>query len=168
MKGLQLMLLPVLALLWMVAWMVLWQGHRSGRWTGRYHLDVASLGLLLLAALGFFWRIILGRSWMPADGGDLASFLFPMYRFSAQSLRDGVLPLWNPHLYGGAPYVGDIQSGLTYPVNLLMFLLARPITFRTMEWLSILHIWFAGAGMYVLLRLRFWGEQESGLSRWAS
>ncbi|HUW08557.1 MAG TPA: hypothetical protein VM537_02465, partial [Anaerolineae bacterium] len=32
----------------------------------------------------------------------------------------------------------------------------------------ILHIWFAGAGMYVLLRLRFWREQESGLSRWAS
>jgi len=162
------MFLLVLAFLWMAACLVLWWGYHADRWQGRYHLDVANVGLLLLAAVGFFWRIILGRSWMPADGGDLASFLFPMYRFSAQSIREGILPLWNPHLYGGSPYIGDIQAGLTYPVNLLTFFLARPITFRTMEWLSILHVWWAGAGMYTLLRLRVWQEREAGLHRWAS
>ncbi len=88
---------------------------------------------------------------MPADGGDLVSFLFPTYRFAAASLRDGVWPLWNPFLYSGAPHVGDIQAGFLYPPNLLLFLLWPEFPYRSLQWLSIGHVWFAGAGMYLLL-----------------
>jgi hypothetical protein len=131
-------------------------------------MDVVGLGALGLAAVAFFWRIIWGGSWMPADGGDLASFLYPTYRFAAQSLRQGVLPLWNPHLYGGSPFVGDIQTGLFYPPYLLTAYLANPLSYRTMQWLSIIHLWWAGAGMYLLLRLRRWRHYGGHLSRWAS
>jgi len=165
------LLLFIITLLWLAAYLVTWQGHRRGRWPAAYHRDVASLGALALAALGFFWRIIWGGSWMPADGGDLASFLYPTYHFAAQSFRQGVIPLWNPHLYGGAPFIGDIQAGLFYPFNLLCFFLARPLSYRTMEWLSIFHFWWAGVGMYVFLRSQAggFGVRVSGfrLSRWA-
>ena len=165
------MLLLIVALLWLAAYLIAWQGQRRGRWSASYHRDVAALGFLALAALGFFWRILWGGSWMPADGGDLASFLYPTYRFIAQSFRQGVLPLWNPHLYGGAPFIGDIQAGLFYPINVLAFFLARPLTYRTMQGLSIFHFWWAGTGMYIFLRswaggLKF---EISGLrlNRWA-
>ena len=45
--------------------------------------DAGAVALLALVTLGFFWRIVTGQNWMPADGGDLVSFLYPTYRFAA-------------------------------------------------------------------------------------
>ena len=115
--------------------------------------ELWALLLLLLAALGFFWRILFTPdAWKPAGGGDLVSFLFPMYRFAAASLRAGELPLWNPHLYGGAPFLADMQSGLFYPPNLLLFLLAPEFNYRAMEWMVVFHVFLAGSFMYLCLR----------------
>ena len=76
---------------------------------------------------------------------------FPTYRFAAAALRDGAWPLWNPFLYGGAPHAADIQAGFLYPPNLLLFLLWPKFPYSALQWLSIGHVWFAGAGMYLLL-----------------
>ena len=73
-----------------------WLAFHRGGLKSPWHLDVVALGLLALATLGFFWRVVSGQNWMPADGGDLVSFLFPTYRFAAATLRDGAWPLWNP------------------------------------------------------------------------
>src|SRR5262245_60379490 len=90
---------------------------------------IAARGLLALAAVGLFWQILFTpETWMPAGGGDLAPFLYPNYRFAAEYLRQGIVPLWNPHLYSGAPFAADIQSGLFYPVNLLLFILVPDLT----------------------------------------
>ncbi len=113
--------------------------------------DVGSVALLVLVTLGFFWRVVSGQNWMPADGGDLVSFLYPTYRFAAATLHSGAWPLWNPFLYLGAPHVADIQAGFLYPPNLLLFLLQPAFPYRALEWLSIGHVWFAGAGMYLFL-----------------
>ena len=91
---------------------------------------------------------------MPADGGDMVSFLLPIYRFAQEQLGQGILPLWNPHLYTGAPFVGDVQSALFYPINLIVWFLSPPLTFRSLEMMSIFHIWWAGLGTYVYLRGR--------------
>lgn len=140
-----------LILLWLIVLGAAWAAVRRGRLKSPWHLDVAALGLLALAALGFFWRVATGQNWMPADGGDLVSFLFPTYRFAAATIRDAAWPLWNPYLYGGAPHVGDIQAGFLYPPNLLLFLLKPEFPYAALQWLSIGHVWFAGAGMYLLL-----------------
>jgi hypothetical protein len=115
--------------------------------------DLGALGLLALATAGFFWRVLTSQDvFFPAGGGDLASFLYPMYTFISRSLHEGVFPLWNPYLYGGAPFAADIQTGLFYPVHLLTFLLTPDVTYRTVEMLAIFHIWLAGAFMYICLR----------------
>jgi hypothetical protein len=141
----------LIPILWLLIFLLTWRLHRSGRLGTPWHLDVAALGLLALAVLGFFWRVVIGQSWMPADGGDLVSFLFPTYRFAAGMLRGGEWPLWNPYLYMGTSHVGDIQAGFLYPPNLLLFLLAPDFPYTALQWLSIGHIGFAGAGMYLLL-----------------
>ncbi len=112
------------------------------------------LGAALLAGMfaAYFGRTIGGAAFRPADGGDLVSFLFPIYRFAARSLSQGELPLWNPHLYGGAPFITDIQAGFLYPPNLLLFLLNPAFDYRWMQLLSIGHLWWAGLGAYVLAR----------------
>lgn len=115
--------------------------------------ELRAPAVLLLATLGFFWRILwTPDAWKPAGGGDLVSFLFPVYRFAASSLRAGTLPLWNPHLYGGAPFLADMQTGLFYPLNLLLSLLAPHFSYKTMEWLAVIHVFLAGLFMYLCLR----------------
>ena len=115
-------------------------------------LDLFAILLLALTCAGFYWRILFGGVWMPSGGGDLVSFLWPTYTFAARSLRSGVLPLWNPCLYSGMPFAADNQSGLFYPVNLLVFLIVPKLTYFVMELMSVVHVWWAGVGMYILLR----------------
>jgi hypothetical protein len=123
--------------------------------------DLGAGVLLLLLILGFFWRTLSGDVYQPADGGDLISFIYPTYRFAASQLSQGVLPLWNPHLYGGAPFISDIQAGFLYPPNLLLFWLRPTFAYTTLQWLAIGHLYWAGLGMYILLRTWRWREKRS-------
>ncbi|MGB5047803.1 MAG: hypothetical protein WBO46_02610, partial [Caldilineaceae bacterium] len=115
-------------------------------------LDFAAAALLALLTVAFFWRTLSGDVYQPADGGDLVSFLYPTYRFAASVLASGHLPLWNPTLYGGAPFIADIQAGFLYPPNLLLFLLKPDFGYGWMQWLAIGHLWWAGLGVYALCR----------------
>jgi hypothetical protein len=119
-------------------------------------LDGAALALLALACVGFFWRVLLAGEWMPAGGGDLASFLYPSYQFAARALHRGILPLWNPYLWGGAPFAADIQASLFYPINLLVFWLSPSVSYRELMGLAIFHVWLAGAGTYLCFRHTVW------------
>lgn len=112
-----------------------------------------ALTVLAVLALVFFWPVTLRQGWIPQGGGDLVSFLWPTYSYAAQSLRGGRIPLWNPTLYSGAPFVADNQSGVFYPLNLLMFLLAPGLPYQAMEWLVILHVLLAGVNMFGLMRV---------------
>jgi hypothetical protein len=75
-----------------------------------------------------------------------------MYRFAARSLRAGLVPLWNPHLHSGIPFVADNQSGVFYPPNLLAFALFGEPSYGVMEALVVFHVWLAGACMFALAR----------------
>lgn len=169
-------LLLVMVILWLAV--VVWLRRREGRWGAQAHLgraagdrsvgrhtsnpltsdDVLAGGLLALLTAGFFWRTLSGDVYQPADGGDLLSFLFPTYRFAAGEVSRGVLPLWNPTLYGGAPFLGDIQAGFLYPINLLLFWTRPDFPYTALQWLAAGHLFWAGLGMYVLLRSLHLGE----------
>ncbi len=137
--------------------------HIRGRVDKPYHVDLLGIGGIGILAVLFFWQVIFRGAFMPAGGGDLASFLYPIYRFAAQSLRSGTIPLWNPYLYGGSSFVGDIQAGFLYPINLLVFVLL-PVSYRTLEMLSAFHFFLAGAFMYLCIR----HSTQEPLNPWAA
>ena len=142
----------IIALLLLYLLVLLLVGWKRRAWLP----DALTPGLFAVLTVAFFWRIVSGDVFMPADGGDLGSFLFPTYHFIQQSLKAGVWPLWNPHIYSGVPFSSEMQSGIFYPPHLLRFLLGSEITYRDMEWLVMGHIWWAGVAMYALGRsLRF-------------
>ncbi len=143
-------LMPAAGCIWVLSVIILWRRSRQGG--ERFDLDVLAGGVLFLLTAGFFWRTITGDVYQPADGGDLVSFLFPTYRFAASRLAQGELPLWNPHLYGGAPFIADIQGGFLYLPNLILFLFNPQFPYAALQWLAIGHLYWAGLGMYVLLR----------------
>ena len=128
-------------------------------------VDASMLGLLAVVVIIFFWPVLWGRAWIPYGGGDLVSFIYPMYRYAADMLWQGQIPLWNPHQYAGAPFVADNQSGLFYPLNLLLFFLHPNFDYGAIQGLVIGHFFLAGAAAYLCLRL-FWPERP--LHPWAA
>ncbi len=148
-----------LTLLWalILAWRARVERHNPD--ARRLAGDILAGGILFSLTVAFFWRTISGDVFQPADGGDLVSFLYPTYRFAASQISQWVLPLWNPHLYGGAPFISDIQAGFFYPPNFLLFLIEPEFSYPTMQWLAVGHLYWAGLGMYILLRtMRFDGQ----------
>ena len=55
--------------------------------------------------------------------GDTSQFFFAMRSFGAAEIREGRLPLWNPYLMSGTPFVGNFQSALFYPPNAIYLVL---------------------------------------------
>lgn len=71
-------------------------------------------------------------------------FLFSR-AFGFGEIARGNLPLWNPYIYGGIPYLGQFQSALLYPLNLIFLFPPLPLA---INWSFYLHIFLLGAGMY--------------------
>ncbi|MEO8287262.1 MAG: YfhO family protein [Chloroflexota bacterium] len=135
-----------------IAYAVAYLWHRADRHRPAIHLDVLALAFLALMTGGFFWRVLTESGiMMPTGGGDIAALYFPTYSYAAAEIKAGSLPLWNPHIFSGMPLAADVQSGLFYPVNWILFLFVK-IEYGALEWLLIFHYWLASAFTYLFLR----------------
>ena len=74
---------------------------------------VAALSGLALLTLLFFWKILLTN--LILSGVDIFLYFYPYKAYAAEALRQSRLPLWNPHLFMGAPLLANSQVGLFYP-----------------------------------------------------
>jgi hypothetical protein len=129
-----------------------WRAARR-RWDERWSALGTVAAAYVLASVLFHWQLwLLPGVMVPRGGGDLVSFLYPTYAFAAAQLQAGRLPYWNPHLFGGAPFAADLQSGIFYPPNLAAFLTVRPFTYEVLETLAALHYALAGLTTYALAR----------------
>ncbi len=84
-------------------------------------------------------------------GYDLYTYFFPAKTYAAAALWRGELPLWNPYLFFGAPFLANVQMAVLYPPDLLFALLPFDRAVAISQWL---HLLIAGSGMYALCR---WG-----------
>ena len=74
----------------------------------------------VLAAL-FFAPNLLGLSAF-ADG-DFTRHYLPYSFFQQKSLLSGQLPVWNPHVNSGHPFLADTESAVFYPISNALLLL---------------------------------------------
>jgi hypothetical protein len=77
---------------------------------------------------------------------DQGDFFYPLKLYTADRMRAGEIPLWNPLSGTGEPWLANGQAGVFYPPNLL-FLLPSPAL---------------GAGLYLLLHfaVAVWGARR--------
>lgn len=87
----------------------------------------APAGLLAAAALlpPLFWLSPALFHRQAPTFRDQGDFFFPLKLYTADRLRRGELPLWNPLSGAGEPWLANLQSGVFYPPGLL-FLLPSP------------------------------------------
>ncbi len=80
---------------------------------------------------------------------DMYAFYYPRQFFAAECIKSGMLPLWNPHLASGVPFLANLQSSLFYPLSLVYYLLPFEIGFK---YFIVLHYFLAGLWMFLLMR----------------
>ena len=143
----------------------------------RRHLSADALILLglFLLPLAIFWQVTLGgRTLLPADNlyqfqpyaaaretlgvpdvahnmllSDLVLENLEWKTFIRDSLSRGEIPLWNPHLFAGVPFLAAGQHSALYPFSLIYYVL--PLE-RAYGWFTVSQLWLAGAFMFAFLR----------------
>lgn len=115
---------------------------RPGRWANLTAAIVLALFVLALYARLLFTNRVLA-------GGDILLYFYPYRDFAAQALRDGTLPLWNPYIFMGAPFLANPQAAVLYPLHWPLIWL--PVTAQ-IYWSAALHTWLLGFGAWLLLR----------------
>ena len=120
-------------------------------------LDAVALAALAAATLLIFWALV-GTNLVLA-GVDAFTYFTPYRDYANAALRQGRLPLWNPYLFLGVPFLANIQAAVLYPLNWLFVTLWAP---KALVWSAVLHIWLAAAFTYGYAR------RGIGLSRSAA
>jgi uncharacterized membrane protein YfhO len=103
--------------------------------------------LVLLLLREFLWQ----QEWIIStnEGGDVFVQFYAWRQFAANHLLAGEFPFWNPHIFGGIPFFGGMQSALLYPLNALFLFLPTTVA---INWSIALHLWLMG--LFTTLWLR--------------
>lgn len=103
--------------------------------------------LFLLCAAGYFQIVLMQYSLKY----DIIDQYFPWRRFAAECYHNGIIPFWNPYQHLGYAFAADPQSGAWYPFVWLSSLLGGYNVYAN-QFEFYIHVFWAGAGMYVLVR----------------
>ena len=80
---------------------------------------------------------------------DPVQQFYPWRVFVSHSVREGIIPLWNPYNLCGTPFVANNQSAIFYPETWLFYLMSPE---RALGWAAALYLFLSGAGMFGFLR----------------
>ena len=80
---------------------------------------------------------------------DIYAFFYPRRFFAAETIRNGSIPLWNPYLASGVPFLANLQSSIFYPLSIIYYILPFEMGFKIF---IVVHYYLAGFFTYLLMR----------------
>ena len=80
---------------------------------------------------------------------DTQLLFVPMKHFLEECLHQHELPLWNPRLFCGTPFMSDIQAGLFYPLSVVFYFVPVP---QALNIFVVVHYILAAYFVYALTR----------------
>ena len=128
----------------------------------RRHVAPVALPLTILAAtLLFAWKLIFTS--LVVIGYDTMAYMYPYRVFAAEALRDGRIPLWNPWIYFGVPFLSNLQSAFFYPLHILFLVLPAPFAMNASVAVHFfLAAWFAALAARGMADLDWWSAGIAG------
>ena len=106
----------------------------------------AAVGLLAASLVFYYPLVFLGRALVDYDA---FVYFYPQRVFLARSLLAGRIPLWDPYLFGGAPFLANPQTAVLYPPSWLFVLGPVQAVYATQ---LVLHAFLASFFTYLLAR----------------
>lgn len=106
------------------------------------------LAALVLAGfvLLMYGRLLFGDRVLAT--GDILLYFYPYRDYAASALTTATLPLWNPYLFAGAPFLANPQAAVLYQLHWPLAWL--PVT-KQIYWSAAIHTWLFGFGGYWLM-----------------
>jgi membrane protein YfhO len=97
------------------------------------------------------WSARWGDGALPhnTDLSDNVLYYLPSRQYAAASIRAGRIPLWNPYILSGTPFLAGGESGVFSPLNILFYLVRAPVAFG---YTAALQLFLAGLFFYLLMR----------------
>ena len=113
----------------------------------------------LVAALSFAFTYLFFLDYLPPFRRfhipyDLQGFHYPLADYAFQALRHGRFPEWDPTIYCGLSFVGNVQAALFYPLTWLLFAInfgRQTLSYHSLQDLVLVHVWLAFLLCYVWL-----------------
>ncbi len=113
------------------------------------HPTLVALGVLC-AGVVLLCYPMLGGSFLGGPSSDQTWTGIPFRLFWATEFhRTGHIPLWNPYMFGGLPFVGAMHGDIFYPTSFLRLLLSPDTVLNVV---FALHLVLAGLFTYGFLR----------------
>jgi hypothetical protein len=104
-------------------------------------------GVLALFVLLLYFPLLFTNRVLAS--GDILLYFYPYREYAAAAVREGRLPLWNPYIFLGVPFLANPQAAVLYPLHWPLSWL--PVT-QQIYWSAALHTWLLGLGGLLLLR----------------
>ena len=122
-----------------------------------YFYKVVFLGRVLSSADNLFsyppYNSVAPIGWTHATNpfmGDPTTQFYPFLYYARENIRQGHLPLWNPYIMMGAPFIADAQSAVLYPINLVFYTFPFKDAFAIS---AFIRLFIAGFGMYLFMNV---------------
>jgi hypothetical protein len=115
----------------------------------RLLVDLLAVVLLCALVIALFWKIALAGRVLA--GGDVFTYFYPYWVEATRAFQSGRLPLWNPYLFMGAPFLANSQVGVFYPLNWPLWLLLP--AHRSVHLTLVLHLCLAALNAYLWARV---------------
>ncbi|RME41364.1 MAG: hypothetical protein D6796_15935, partial [Caldilineae bacterium] len=137
--------------------------------------DVLAAAILFLLPLLLFAPVTLGsKTLLPADNrftfepfasfaaevgvdephnrllSDLILENYVWKRYIREAIARREVPLWNPYIFSGQPFLANGQHSAMYPFSVLFYVL--PLE-KAYGWFTVVQLWLAGLFTYVFLRV---------------
>jgi hypothetical protein len=109
--------------------------------------DLLACILIIIAGLLALWPYLFSGASL--YWGDIELYFAPMQQFLRGCLGHGLIPLWNPYIMCGQPFVGDPQTFGLYPAT---FFASTCSAWRFLTVDAVIHLLLGGLFAYLLAR----------------
>ena len=103
-----------------------------------------AIALLCVLSVAFYRHITLSNRIL--SGVDAFTYFYPYRAHAAREICSGHVPLWNPYLFTGVPFLANPQAAVFYPFNLVLCWLSAP---KLMAWSIAIHVALAAVWAYI-------------------
>jgi hypothetical protein len=120
------------------------------------HPTLSAALLFLGLGLIFFARALFPPAGQVMAGHDMVGNYYIYWELVRDTLRSGQLPLWEPAIFGGFPFLAQPQGNTFYPPNWINLIVPVRVG---VSLITLFHVWLAGFGMYAFTR--FMGSRKT-------
>ncbi|MCX7837645.1 MAG: YfhO family protein [candidate division WOR-3 bacterium] len=107
--------------------------------------------LILFLIVLFYKEIIFKEKYL---WDDILYQWYPFLTYLKESIKNLKLPVWNPYVFSGMPFLNDIQSQVFYPLNYFFLFLngLDKLTYYQVELIVIFHIFLIFIFSFIFLK----------------